>query len=444
MKVKLLNLYLKTPYIIQFLVINLYGAVISLNRFGYPYRNYFEYYRLNDPSKIDKKQMSRFIISANKTPFWKKRFKKYKINIESSNLEKEILKLPILTKKEVKKNFNSIINKSIRSRVNYVSTSGTTGSSLIFPQTREMEQKQWAIWYRYRSWHNINLNDWCGWFGGRLIMPQNKSTPPYWYLNYFTRQIMFSCHHLNQKTIYHFYKKIIQTKLKWLHGYPSQITELARLFEKNGLVKFPHVKTISLGSESLLEYQKNIIKKVFFKASIIEHYGLAEGVSNISLTADKKFIADQDFAITNFLAIDKNRYKIIGTNYNNVAFPLIKYDTGDIANGKLENGNNFKILSLDGRREDSVVLDNGVRLGRLDHIFKNLKDIDEAQIIQNNKLIKFLIIKGKYFNPKKTEKKLIFEIRNYLGNNQKFTIKYVENIAKSLSGKHRFVISDIE
>ena len=444
MKAKIFTLYLKAPYMIQYFMINLYGAFLSFNRFGYPYKKYFEYYSLNNPLKIDEKQMRRFIISANKTPFWKKRFKKYKINIESNNLEKEISKLPILTKKEVKINFNSIINKSIKSRVSYVSTSGTTGSSLVFPQTREMEQKQWAIWYRYRSWHNIKLNDWCGWFGGRLIMSQNKDKPPYWYMNYFTRQIMFSCHHLSQNTIHHFYKKLIKSKLKWLHGYPSQITELARLLDKNGLVDFLNVKIISLGSESLLEYQKNIIKKVFLKANIIEHYGLAEGVSNISLTADKKLIADQDFAITNFLEIDKNRYRIIGTNYNNLAFPLIRYDTGDIANGRFEDENFFTILSLDGRKEDSIVLDNGIKLGRLDHIFKNLKDIDEAQIIQKKGKINFLIIKGKDFNTKKTEPKLIFEIHNYLGNNQKFNIKYVEHIEKKSSGKHRFVISDIK
>ena len=170
MKSKIFILYFKAPYIIQYFLINLYGAFISFNSFGYPYKKYYEYYSLNNPLKIDEKQMRRFIISANKTPFWKKKFKKYKINIESNNLEKEILKLPILTKKEVKINLNSIINKSIKSRVSYVATSGTTGSSLVFPQTREMEQKQWAIWYRYRSGHNIKLNDWCGWFGGRVIM----------------------------------------------------------------------------------------------------------------------------------------------------------------------------------------------------------------------------------------------------------------------------------
>ena len=131
-------------------------------------------------------------------------------------------------------------------------------------------------------------------------------------------------------------------------------------------------------------------------------------ISNISLTADKKLIADQDFAITNFLEINKNRYRIIGKNYNNFTSPLIRYYAGDIANGRFEDENFFTILSLDGRKEDSMVLDNGIKLGRLSHILKNLKD----------------------FNTKKTEVKLIFEIHNCLGNNQKFNIKYVEHIEK--------------
>ena len=59
------------------------------------------------------------------------------------------------------------------------STSGTTGSGFNFPETREMEQKQWAVWWRFRKWHGINSSMWCGWFGGRLIASINQKNPPF-------------------------------------------------------------------------------------------------------------------------------------------------------------------------------------------------------------------------------------------------------------------------
>ena len=42
---------------------------------------------------------------------------------------------------------------------------GYSNSILSFPQTRVMEQKQWAIWWRHRITHGIKFGTWMGWFG---------------------------------------------------------------------------------------------------------------------------------------------------------------------------------------------------------------------------------------------------------------------------------------
>ncbi len=41
------------------------------------------------------------------------------------------------------------------------------------------------------------------------------------------------------------------------------------------------------------------------------------------------------------------------------------------------------MLAIDGRKEDYVVLRNGARVGRMDHIFKDMVAVREAQIVQN-------------------------------------------------------------
>ena len=120
----------------------------------------------------------------------------------------------------------------------------------------------------------------------------------------------------------------------------------------------------------MLESQKENIKKVF-NVKLIEHYGLAEGVSNISENINGNFEIDQDFAYTELINNNNNERKIIGTNYSNIAFPLIRYDTGDVA--LVDENDNDKILSILGRVEDYIILPNGVKLGRLDHIFKDIK-----------------------------------------------------------------------
>jgi phenylacetate-CoA ligase len=145
----------------------------------------------------------------------------------------------------------------------------------------------------------------------------------------------------------------------------------------------------------------------------------------------------------------KNLFRIIGTNWANPAFPLIRYDSGDIAtlsNLKCPCGRSGRIVaSVDGRKEDYLILPNGVKIGRLDHIFKDLVHIREAQIVQTEKgSAVFKVVKGTDYDSSGSEKKLLNEARKRLGNDIKLGVEYVDTIPRTRSGKLRFVVSELE
>lgn len=442
------DLYLNSPLLLQNLLINFQGFIITNCRYNKNFRHWYETLKLSDPDKLNEDALSEFLIKTHQTQFWSERFDKYNVQFnKKNNLVSEIQKLPILTKMEVKNNIQQIINKNVGGRTLISHTSGTTGSGLVFPRTLEMENKQWAIWWRYRSWYNIGLDTWMGWFGGRSIASINQTIPPYWRVNYPMRQVMFSAHHLNDKTVHSYFDIIKSRKLTWLHGYPSQLSLLSHLIKNNNLGALPNIKIITLGSENLLSSQKKIIEDVF-NVPVKQHYGLAEGVANISEHPDGRLIADQDFAFTEFIPIDNNNpsiCKIIGTNYSNSAFPLIRYDTGDQAHIKWNKDGTPIILSINGRQEDYITLPSGVKLGRLDHIFKDLTEIQEAQIFQpslNHIIIR--VVKGHNYERFNQEKSLITEARKRLGNDITISIEYLQKIKKTKAGKLKFVISQIE
>ena len=442
------NLYLNSPIFLQKLFINLQGYKIANTRFDRNFKFWNDYFLQSTPKELNEKQLFLFLQEANKTAFWNERFKKNNIKLTSEvDIKKEIQKLPVLTKNEVKKFLKNIAHINFYQKISWNHTSGTTGSGLVFPQTQEMENKQWAVWWRYRNWHGISLNTWMGWFGGRSIASTKQTKPPFWRVNYPMKQIMFSTHHLNEKTVHFYFDTIKKRKLTWLHGYPSQLSLLAHLIKNNNLGELPDVKIITVGAENLLASQKNIIEEVF-QAPVKQHYGLAEGVANISEHPDGNLIPDQDFAFTEFIPIDKNKSeicRIIGTNYNNPAFPLIRYDTGDIAHVKWEKDGSPTILSIDGRQEDYITLPNGVKLGRLDHIFKDLTEVQEAQIYQPqlNKVV-IRIVKGPNYDKTNQEKSVISETRKRIGEEIKISIEYFEQIPKTKLRKLKFVISDIK
>lgn len=43
----------------------------------------------------------------------------------------------------------------------------------------------------------------------------------------------------------------------------------------------------------------------------------------------------------------------------------------------------YVVRDIDGRKEDCIVLKNGTMLGRMDHIFKDLVNVREAQLYQS-------------------------------------------------------------
>lgn len=436
------SLYIKLPIILQNFAISLKGFYIEKTRFGKNFKKYLNYFQNSDVDTVNKTQLNKFLNHANSSRFWNDRFDKFKVDLNGENLIEEISKLPVLTKEEVIFNRDNIKVTNLKQKVLQISTSGTTGASLNFYQTQETENKQWAIWWRHRQRHGLKLNDWMGWFGGKLIVPKDQNKPPYHRVNFFSKQIMFSPIHLNQDTAIYYYEEIRKRNLKWLHGYPSQISLLASYILENKLPKINSVKKITTGAEGLMEYQKQMINKAF-GVNPIEHYGLTEGVANISQMPDASYCADQDFAFVEFIPLpkDKSLCKIVGTNYNNPAFPLIRYDTGDLAKIDWES-DPPKILGIEGRSDDYITLGNGNRFGPMNQIFKKFKNVKEAQVYYpETNYIEIRIVKSINFRPNEDEKIILESINERLSDNVKLSVKYLYKIPRSKSGKIKSVVT---
>lgn len=437
------KLYRYLPVFLQNILVSMKGFQIQRTRFNKNFIRYLEEYEKSNPDNINEKTLRKFLVNAQKSIFWKERFETYNINLQDENIIEEIKKLPILTKDEVQENLESIKINTINDKIIKSQTGGTTGKGLVFQKTQTMENKQWAIWWRYRRRHGIQLNTWMGWFGGKVIIDVTNKKPPFWRINYPGKQIMFSQYHLNKDTVNLYYDEIINKKIKWLHGYPSFLAYFANLIKEK---KLPNLVMdyVTIGAENLLAHQILIIQEVF-GVKPIQHYGLAEGVANISQLPNGELQIDQDFALLELVPadFDKDVFRIIGTNYSNDSFPLIRYDTKDLAQVEVQNGRK-RIISIDGRKEDYITLPNGNKLGRLANIFKNAINVNEAQIYQPN--INNIIIKiVKNTNYKTTdESSLLKECRDRFGRDINITFQYVSNIEKTNSGKLRYVISDVK
>jgi phenylacetate-CoA ligase len=201
------------------------------------------------------------------------------------------------------------------------------------------------------------------------------------------------------------------------------------------------VEYITIGAENLLLSQVNKIQDAF-NVMPYQHYGLSEGIANFSQNKDGEMYVDEDYAAVEFIdEYDSGSYEVIGTSLSNYVMPLLRYRTGDIASVKTTPKGRL-ITALDGRNEDYVILPNGSKIGRLDHIFKDLVNIKEAQIVQKklDEITLSIVKNSKYTS--EDEKMLRNEALKRL-NGIKINIEYTDKIPRSKAGKLRFVVSEL-
>ena len=360
----------------------------------------------------------------------------------------DLASLPVLTKAEAQEGAAELVSASPGHKIRMAHTSGTTGGALRFPVTMTAIREQWAVWWRYRSWHGIRKGTWCALFAGRSIVPTGQAEPPFWRVNHPGRQLLFSGYHMSPQNLPAYVNELRQRRPPWLHGYPSLLALLAAHLVETGADLGYDICWITTGAENLLPQQAAIIDRAL-GVRPIQHYGLAEGVANISQCELDGLHVDEDFAAVEFLPTGQaGLHRIVGTNFTNAATPLVRYDTQDVA--VLREGASCKcgrggrlVERIDGRLEDYVVLLNGARVGRMDHIFKDMVNVREAQIHQERVgEITLRVVRGDAF-AHDDEQAILRETVKRVGTETKITIDYWDVLPRSRTGKLRFVVSDL-
>ena len=437
-------IYEMMPTTIQHLMCSVKGYIINKRRYN---SEFFKCLDLFERHKVDSKvELKKLLLAAQCTAYYQKIFSENNINIESDDLYAEIKKLPILDRETLVQNRDNIINKDYKGKTIMLGSSGTTAVALVFPCSIELERKQWAIWWRYRRALGLDFDVWCGWFGGKVVVPVKNKKSPFWRYNYPGKQVMFSAIHLNTDNIESYYNEIKKRGLQWLHGHAHNITYLASLIIEAGLPPLKCVKWVTTGSDSLFNWQRKIIKEAFCNSIVRQHYGLSEGVANISENKEGELIVDSDFGYVEFIPIDdSNLCKIIATGFYNKAFPLIRYDTGDLATIVQENGH-YRIEQIDGRTVDCIKLPNGRRLSStaMTYNFEFTTKVKELQFYQPDIHNIYVRIVKRIDYDLEQEKMVIRGLRERIPQEVNIHIEYVDKVERTKSGKIRYIISDIK
>jgi len=414
---------------------------------------------LNESQWWDKKRIEEYqnnnikkLINhcAKNVPYYGNKFAEYGIIASQIQNKDDLKKIPLLNKEDIRKEYKDIFAYGYHEKNTHKEeTGGTTGKPLKVFMNEEVYLYQKA----YQHLHLIEggfdpKKDWLGIIAGYKIIPYKRNTPPFWITSYSTNKIHFSSYHLNKENARFYLEKINKNKIKFLKGYTSSIALLAK-FAKDLNISV-NIKSVFIGSEPLTEKFKKYIENGFH-CKIFNRYGQGEAIVSAQncKKSDQLHISSEVSSI-NFEKIKQTNYfKIVPTSLINYAFPIIRYDLGDLTDMIVHDCNcgreHLKINPVKIRTQDFIVTPEYKMIPppSLTLVYKGINGIINFQIHQQKlDLIIVNIVKDKSFN-KNYEDIIIENLHEVIGRQIRIEIKYKNSISRTKSGKFRFVISDI-
>ena len=333
-------------------------------------------------------------------------------------------------------------------------TSGTTGKSLIFPLSQSCFQREYA----FRTLHY----KWCGMDAqsrepvaicqGHPVAHYDRQTPPYWIRDYANNFLILSSYHLSHANLPAYARALDSFQPMMITGYPSSAYLLAVAYQRHGKGSL-RLRGVYTTSETLFESQRKTIGEAF-QCRVFDWYGNSEMCGNIvECEYGERHLKYEHSALE---IVDESvnpvppggTGRLLCTGFGNSAFPLVRYDIGDVVTisesqtARCGRGG-LLVDRIMGRVEDYVIAANGRMVGRLDHLFKDSQNVIEAQVAQTvpGEVVLRVVRTSDY--GLKDELAIREEAALRLGSDTEIAFEYVDSIRRGKNGKFQFVISNV-
>jgi phenylacetate-CoA ligase len=382
-------------------------------------------------------------------PFYRDKYRP--LNLDPGNLEfpEAITRLPLLSKDEVRAAGDSLVSERKRGPLFTGSTSGTTGTPLRLRQDLAAINRENAFLWRQLVWAGLRQGDRRAWIRGDMIVPATQRKPPYWRWNRAENMMMFSSYHLSAAAARSYLDALARFDPVVIQAYPSSIAFLAAWMLGNGVHYHGRsLRGIVTSSETLQESQRREVEKAF-GCRVFDWYGHFERVAAIGTCEHGRHHLLTDYSFVELLPSGDGMFELVGTGFNNLSMPLIRYRCGDFVRpaapgSRCGCGRSFPLIdSISGRMDDSIKLKDGRSVGRLDHLFKGVEGILEAQIRQHRlDALTILVVPSTTFNDR-TRETLRSNVRHRLGDEIDLEIRLVDAIPRTGNGKFRGVVCDV-
>jgi phenylacetate-coenzyme A ligase PaaK-like adenylate-forming protein len=387
--------------------------------------------------------------AARDVPHYRDRYRSLGVDLAALQFPDGIARLPPITKDEVRAGGRSFVSRRKRGPLFQSSTSGTSGSPLRLQQDLAAIIRENAFLWRQLAWAGLRRGERRAWMRGDMIVPASQKKPPYWRLNRADNMLMLSSYHLSEAAAPAYLDALARFDPVVIQAYPSSVGFLAGWL-LNGRLRYAGraLRGIVTSSETLPEERRREIERAF-GCRVFDWYGQAERVAAIGTCEQGRYHLVSDYSHVELLPAADGLFELVGTGFYNLSMPLIRYRCGDLVRPapegeRCECGRSFPLIEeVVGRMDDAVRLADGRSIGRLDHIFKGVDGIIEAQIRQDRlDAVTVCVVPAPTFT-ERTRKALHGNARERFGDGVAVEICLVNAIARTRNGKFKGVVCNL-
>lgn len=317
-------------------------------------------------------------------PWYSSRFRTYGVRPDGSDPFAELAKLPVLTKREVRENHGEFCVAGAAAKSLKFTTSGTTGEPLAVYTCPEQWQYEQAVIWRQWKWAGYDFRDRVAIF--RSYAP--KPGQPLVKVDRLKNWAYFSVFRMDDAAISQYADYLRRWEPRFLRGYPSALLLVAQHAIRHGW-SLPSLKAAFSASEAVTPELRPALRQAF-GIELFDHYGQAEITCMFhDCERHEGMHLDWEYGLVELLPSgEEGCSRIVATNLHNTSMPLLRYDTGDLAEGSWERcscGRAAPIVkAIRGRRDDYLIAADGSRMSTVNlyTYFAKLQQIRQFQLRQ--------------------------------------------------------------
>jgi len=449
------SIYRNSPPWFQNILVSAYGYKLYRKRYTGLYHDIRRTINATNGLKTDEldayqaERLHQMIKYCRKSiPYYQKLLSECGLSEQDFTHIHDLAKLPALDKQTVRERANEFKNPEVRPYM-VQHTSGSTGTPLALNVDEYTYKLAMALVVDHEEQFGVPFGARRATFAGRMIQPVENMKPPFSRYNRAENQRLFSSYHINNTTFPYYRRELDQFAPEEIIGYPSAIYDIASQYHHFDVAPQFRPKVVITNSETLMDWQRTRIEAVF-NCPVRDYYGTAEYVLFSGQCSKGMYHLNPVIGMVETVdSVDRpvtdTAGEILATSLTNKAMPLLRYRIGDTAimgskQCACQSGLPYFKQVL-GRTDDVILTEDGKRIGRIDHIFKGLSGIQEAQVIQDQ--LNRCRIKVVTAQPGMTidEQALKQNLLTRTGHGMHVDIEYTQTIERGANGKFKSVVS---